>query len=254
MTRRPSLAILLVVMGVCFVFGILMVLVSQSGRPASASPTPTPTFISPQRPDQQTILILGVDGLAETTPKLEAVWIATYRLPAKDLFLLGVPTDLKPDEDSPNRLSDLFAWSAERGVDPAFIQELQLIVPLPMNAVVVLDEEGFGALIDYLGGIEVNGAEMSGAQVRSVVGLLRDNPSALLTTQQHFVVAMAARVSSLDSHPDLSPLLELLPDHAFISVDIKVLVDEVAPLLPLRPETIHIDLPWAQASPPPQSP
>jgi len=254
MTRRPSLTILLVVMVVCFIFGILTVLASQPGLPVSASPTPTPTFISPQRPDQQTILILGVDGLAETAPKLEAVWIATYRLPAKDLFLLGVPTDLKPDGDSPNRLSDLFAWSAEGGVDPAFIQELQLIVPLPMNAVVVLDEEGFGAIIDYLGGIEVNGAEMSGAQVISVVGLLRDNPPALLTTQQHFVEAMTARISSLDSNPNLSPLLELLPDHAFISVDVKVLVDEVAPLLPLRPETIHVDLPWAQATTHPQSP
>ncbi|OGO69265.1 MAG: hypothetical protein A2Z37_07520 [Chloroflexi bacterium RBG_19FT_COMBO_62_14] len=254
MTRRPSLAILLVVMVVCFMFGILTVLASQPGRLASASPTPTPTFISPQRPDQQTILILGVDGLAETAPKLEAVWIATYRLPAKDLFLLGVPTNLKPDEDAPSRLSDLFAFSAERGVDPAFIQELQLIVPLPMNAVVVLDEQAFGVTIDYLGGIQVNGAEMNGAQVISVVGLLRENPSALLTAQQHFVEAMTARVSSLDSHPDLSPLLELLPEHAFISVDVKALVDEVAPLLPLRPEAIHIDLPWAQASPQPQSP
>ena len=241
-------------MVVCFVFGILTVLVSQPGRPASASPTPTPTFISPQRPDQQTILILGVDRLAETAPKLEAVWIATYRLPAKDLFLLGMPTDLQPDEDSPQRLGDLFAWSGERGVDPAFIRELQLIVPLPMNAVVVLDEEGFGAIIDYLGGIDVNGVEMSGAQVIGVIGLLRDNPPALLSTQQHFVEAMSARVSSLDSHPDLSPLLELLPEHAFISVDVKVLVDEVAPLLPLRPETIHIDLPWAQATTQPPSP
>jgi hypothetical protein len=71
----------------------------------------------------------------------------------------------------------------------------------------------------------------------------------MLTTQQHFVEAMAARVADLEEHPDLAPLLSIMPDHGYLSVDVKVLVDAVAPLLPLDPRMIHIDLPWAQATP-----
>ena len=250
MTRRPSISLILVVMLVCFIFGIVTVLVSQQGRPGAASPTITPTFISPQRPDQQTIILLGVDDLARGEPVLEAVWFATFRLPAKDLFLFGMPVDLKPYEESADSLNDMFAWHAEQGVEPAFIQALYEIVPLAPNAVVVLDEQGFAAVIDYLGGIEVNGAQMDGAQVVSVVGLLRDNPPALLSTQQHFVESMAARVVDLEGHPDLTPLLAIIPEHGFLSVEVKVLVDELAPLMPLEPAMIHIDLPWAQPAPP----
>jgi hypothetical protein len=249
MTRRRPIAILAVVMLVFFVFGVLTVFVSQQGQPRTASPTSTPTFIPPRRPDQQTIILLGVDDLGSSNPALEAVWFATYRLPAKDLFLFGMPTDLKPYDDSADRLSGMFAWRSDSGVDPDFIQALHEIVPLTPNAIVVLDEAGFAAVVDYLGGIEVNGAKMDGAQVVSVVGMLRENPAASLSTQQHFVEAMSKRVADLEEHPDLTPLLSILPEHGFLSVDIKVLVDAVAPLMPLEPEMIHIDLPWAQATP-----
>lgn len=250
MTRRPSPAIFIVVMLVFFIFGVLTILVARQGRPAAASPTASPTFIAPRRPDQQTLIVLGVDDLTQARPSLEAVWFATYRLPAKDLFMFGMPVDLRIDEDTGDRLNDVFAWGPEGGVDPAFLQALYEIVPLTPDAVIVLDEEGFGAVVDYLGGIEVNGARMDGAQVVSVVGLLRDNPPALLTTQQHFVEAMTARVADLEEHPDLTPLLALVPDHGYLSVDVKVLVDALAPLLPLEPAMIHIDLPWAQPTPP----
>ncbi len=250
MTRRPPITILAVVMLVFFVFGVLTVIVSQQSRPRTVSPTSTATFISPRRPDQQTIILLGVDDLGRSTPALEAIWFATYRLPAKDLFLFGMPIDLEPYENSSDNLRDMFSWEADRGVEPAFLQALQELVPLTPNAIIVLDEEGFSSVVDYLGGIDVNGARMDGSQVVSVVGLLRDNPQALLSTQQHFVESMAGRVADLEEHPDLTPLLAILPEHGFLSVDVKVLVDAVAPLLPLEPEMIHIDLPWAQATPP----
>jgi hypothetical protein len=249
MARRPPISILLLVILVCFVFGVLTVLFSRQGRSQTTSPTASPTFISPRRPDQQTLIIIGVDDLSRTPPGLEAVWFATYRLPAKDLFLFGMPIDLKPYPDSADRLSEMFSWDADNGVDLAFVRALQEVVPLPPNAIIVLDESGFGAVIDYLGGIDINGARMDGTQVVSVLGLLRENPSAMLTTQQHFVEAMAARVADLEEHPDLAPLLSIMPDHGYLSVDVKVLVDAVAPLLPLDPRMIHIDLPWAQATP-----
>lgn len=249
MTRRPSITILAVVMLVFFIFGVLTVIVSQQSRPGSVSPTSSPTFVTPRRPDQQTMILLGVDDLGRPAPALEAIWFATYRLPAKDLFLFGMPIDLEPYENSDDTLSDLFSWDADRGVEPVFLQALQELVPLTPNAVIVLDEQGFSAVIDYLGGIEVNGARMDGPQVVSILGLLRDNPQALLSTQQHFVESMAGRVTDLEEHPDLTPLLAILPEHGSLSVDVKVLVDAVAPLLPLDPDMIHIDLPWDQATP-----
>jgi hypothetical protein len=250
MTRRPPITILAVVMLVFFIFGVLTVIVTQQGRPrTAASPTATPTFISPRRPDQQTIILIGVDDLGHSAPTLEAIWFATYRLPAKDLFLFGMPVDLEPYASSTEDLRDLFSWDVGRGVEPAFLEALHELVPLEPNAVIVLDEEGFSTVVDYLGGIDVNGARMDGSQVVGVLGLLRDNPGALLTTQQHFVESMAGQVADLEEHPDLTPLLAILPQHGFLSVDVKVLVDAVAPLLPLEPAMIHIDLPWAQATP-----
>jgi hypothetical protein len=248
MTKRPPATALVVIMLVFFIFGVLTVVLSRHGHEAATSPTSSPTFIAPRRPDQQTIIVIGVDNLGRSKPVLEAIWFATYRLPAKDLFLFGMPIDLKPYGNSADQLSDLFTWDAARGIEPSFVGALQEVVPLTPNAIIVLDEQGFGRVVDYLGGIEVNGAQMDGAQVVSVVGMLRDNPTALLSTQQHFVEAMAERVADMEDHPDLTPLLSIMPDHAFLSVDVKVLVDEIAPLLPLDPTMIHIDLPWAQAT------
>lgn len=210
--------------------------------PSGGPSTSTPGGDSPQ----QTVLILGVDSLQSEDPQLLAVWIASFRPPGRDVFLLGLPVDRPVGEGS--TLRDSFAWSG--APDPAFLESLVALTPLPIDHVVALDSQAFSTLIDFLGGVPTAGATVDGETALSVLGLLRADPAASLQAQLRLLQALVEEAGTVQSGTDLQPLAALVPDHAYLSLPLPEAIALVAPSLPFDPAAIHLRLPEAPVGDP----
>jgi hypothetical protein len=247
MARRPSLALLIVVTGAFFLLGLYSVFLQGGG--ATSGPTrvsdPSSAISSPTQPaqsGQSTILILGVDSLEKAKPTLKAVWYLTYQLPVTDVFLLGVPTNLQLQSDPSHQLDQAFAWTPDAGVAPDFLSGLKATVPLDFNTWVVIDDTGFAAAVDFLGGLKVNGTTFSGQQVLGILSLASADARTGLSTQKQVLEGLSAQAEGVGQSPDLTPLVDLVPEHIYLTSPLGQLVAMISPVLPIRPETTHIEL------------
>ncbi len=223
-------------------------LVSTLMRPAGSSPTATAMPQAELSPtpavgaSQINVLIVGLDSLQAKKPNLVAVWLASFRPPGKEVFLFGFPLD-HPLSDG-GSLSESFAWSGEPSTE--FLDSLAAVAPLPLDAVIALDAEGFAGLIDFLGGVPTGEATVGGAAALNVLDLLRGDPAASLLAQSRLLEALATRVKAVQPGTDLQPLLALVPDHAYVSLSPDDGLALIAPYLPLDPARIHLSLPAAR--------
>ncbi|MGA9532951.1 MAG: hypothetical protein WBR18_09570 [Anaerolineales bacterium] len=244
MGRRPSLAILIIVAGAFFLIGLYTAFMQgSSGESNGTSPPPasTPASTEPAR-RQVTLLLLGVDDLGTEQPNLQAIWFLSYRPPVKDSFLLGVPLDLEVDGDPPAQLRDLFGLASNGQPTDQFQQRLYQAVPLDVDGTIVLDRTGFAAAIDFVGGVTIDQATFTGQDVLGILSLTQDDPDATLSLEKRLLTAMSQQAASIGSAPEITPLVDLIPAHLFISGDITDMVALVAPILPIEPSTTHIEL------------
>lgn len=228
-----------------FALGVVSTLL----RPRSPSPASTVTPAVNARATspsvgtpQVTVLILGVDSYGTENSELLAVWLASFRPPGKELFLFGFPTNQALADGS--TLRQAYAAGAESA------QALQSVTSLPLDAVVVLDAEGFAALIDFLGGVPSGEATVDGAAAVNVLALLRDDPTASLLAQARLVEALSGRAAAVQPGTDLQPLLALVPDHAFVNIPAEQVLTMIAPYLPFVSDRIHVSLPAAAPNAP----
>jgi hypothetical protein len=235
MGRRAQLKLLLLVVMVGFVLGLLSVLLGHiEARGAPGTPT------APAGIGQTTILVLGVDQF-DDSPSLRAIWFATFRPPGRSVFLYGLPTNAPIAEQDIVTLEVLFSWSPERGVDPLFLDTLARVVPLQPDVTLLMDETAFAGLIDYLGGVDLNGTVFSGNEVLGFLSLVTEEPEASLASQARLLQALVQRVPPLGATPDVGPLLTLIPDHAHLSLPVNQLLGMVSPLLPVNPAEVHVE-------------
>jgi hypothetical protein len=229
--RRPTLPYLII--GLFFVAGIATVLFGAEG------PTQEAGGAASGEPNE-TVLVLGVDDLSAPSPRLVAVWHATFSAENRDLLLYGEPVDRKVCNGQSATLEELFAWDAEAGLRPEFLAAFGSSVP---QAYVVADEHAFTRLIDVLEGLELNEAQLHGDQVIAVLRTLYANPIGALTTQEQFLIALSQRVAEIDSNVDLNSLTELIPAHAFSSVPPQELLTIYLRLQPLDSSSILVFAP-----------
>ena len=235
-------AVLIVAAVGFFALGVVSTLMGPSGAPVLDRPSPTgarsPTTAALSAP-QITVLVLGVDSVQAERPELLAVWLVSFRPPGKEVFLFGFPLDHPLASGA--TLAGAFSWSGGPGAE--FLSSLTSLAPLPLDAVIALDAEGFAALIDFLGGVPTGEANVDGAAALNILDLLRSDPAASLLAQARLLEALAARVGAVQPGTDLQPLLALVPDHAYVSLPPEAGLTLIAPYLPLGPNRIHLSLP-----------
>ncbi|MGH2627748.1 MAG: hypothetical protein ACRDHY_13980 [Anaerolineales bacterium] len=242
MQRRPFL--LLGVVVICFSLGLISVLVAPQGAPAreqvATPPAPTRTA-DPAASSQVTVLVVGVDRLDVESPRLRAVWLASFRPPGRELFFLGLPVTYRLAQGFPS-LAEQFSWTPQAGPGEGFLAGVHTAAPQEIQVIAALDDFGFASLIDYAGGINLNGVPLRGDQALAVLGLLENDPSAMLSTQARLLQALIVPAAGVSSSPDVSPLIALIPAHAFLSESFTYFAARLSALLPLDPSAVHVDL------------
>ena len=183
-----------------------------------------------------------MDSLKRDNPTLKAVWYVTYQLPATDVFLLGVPFDFPISGEPGENLRQAFGWSDRDGVSASFLQGLRDSIPLQFGTVVVLDDDGFAAAVDFVGGLKVDQTTFSGAEVLGILRLTSDDSRDSLNTQKRVLDGLVEQAPGLGETPDLTPLVDLIPEHIYLSSPLGDLVAKLAPVLPVSPAKTHIEL------------
>jgi hypothetical protein len=237
MRPRLSFGVIVLLLASCFALGLVSALLSRT-----PTEDPQPTQLPPPTEDQVDVVIVGYDHGDDNRAVLRSIWIASFEPPGRDLFLTGIPADsLSPDLDG-RPLSTAFAITSDGAPSPQFLRALSGIAPMTPDLVVTLDEVGFTQIVDYLGGIDLNGAMLDGSQILAVLELLSEDPAASTATQRSVLQAMVERSEQLGDSPDITPLTGLVPDHAYVSLPMTQSIALVAPLLPLETSRVHFDV------------
>ncbi|MBN1264424.1 MAG: hypothetical protein JXA25_02950 [Anaerolineales bacterium] len=234
--KSPTPIIFLVAIA-CFALGLFSVWMRS---PATAEATPTPQTAFDQQ--QTTLLLIWVDNLHSENPQLLGTWFMTYRLPAKDIFLLGLPVGSADTSQDLSSLRSRFEYSDSEGLSSNFLAAVQQKTPLTPDQWIVFDQVAFSTFVDYLGGIQFDGGQLHGDQVIGLVTFLSTDSEALLSTQQRIFIALSKQAPSMGVTPDLTPLTRLIPEHVSLSAEISHLLTLTIPLLPMAPETTHIEI------------
>jgi hypothetical protein len=245
--KSPAIYILLLIL-VCFTAGVIsVVLKPEATTPVIQGSPETPTQeaaveILPTPEDTtntQTILILGVDHIADPEGRLLAIWLLTLDLHSGQITFLGLPTDLISPRGEV-ALADSFDLWIPPDYGATFIREIGDLTQTSITGIVALDEHAFAVLLDYMGGVELDGQVLDGASVIGSLRLTYAFPQASLTLQTRILESLRANVGRVGATPELTPLTSLAPIHAYTSPSPPELATLAIPLLPLHPDLISI--------------
>ncbi len=87
-----------------------------------------------------------------------------------------------------------------------------------------MDETAFAALVDFVGGVDLNGTIFGGQRGARVSQPGEDEPEATLTSQSRLIEAMVERLPALGAAPGCEPASGLVPDHAHLSLPVSQLL------------------------------
>jgi hypothetical protein len=246
MRPRSIARFLLPVVVLSFLLGVLSVFVfdapGSTNRPDSRSGTEAlDSSASLSDPNQTTVLVLGIDTFDSRSPRLSAVWWASFSAYDDEIRLLGLPTNTFSEADS-RPLNELFELNADHSPSAKFLSAIAAFAPDYPDVVMVLDEVAFARLVDFMGGAVLDDQSYDGQAVVTSLNLLRDDPQMQLSLQASLLISLSFQSAQLDENPEITSLTALMPDHAYASIPPTTLVNLLIPLLPLDPADIDIQV------------
>jgi hypothetical protein len=119
---------------------------------------------------------------------------------------------------------------------------LEAFAPAYPDVIVVLDEEAFAQVIDFMGGVVLEGDRFDGQSIVTSLQFVSDDPQMLLSMQASLLLSLSFQGAQLGEHPEITSLTALIPDHAYSSIQPTTLVNLLIPMLPLDPASIQIEV------------
>jgi hypothetical protein len=216
--RHRAYLIAIIIILFCFSLGILSVLINRDLETTS-TPTPKPSP-SPDK-TRRTLLILGIDAFDKIDPTLMAIWFVIHRIPEEEVVLFGVPVNHEIDGSESETLRSLFSFSVNEGISEDFMSALIKAVPhIHHNYWAIMDENFFGTLVDFVGGVPVGEEYLDGETVVAVQRLIKDKPDVLLQFQAEMLSSLRSPIVTFDpTRVDVRPLTAMIPENCLVSED-----------------------------------
>ena len=262
MQRTPAILI-----GIVVLVGVVIGAFLLVGRPAepSASPEPsTPASAAASTPPSAsaslaadllgrrwTVLYVGTDHNAAREAagedvNTDALMLVSLSADQSRLTLVSLPRDtvdvpLADGSTYPGKINSLYR---EEGLD-ALVGAMESLYGVPIDAHIVVDMEDFSALVDAVGGVEVNPEaplvdpvvdldlpagpqEIGAATAQAYVRTRVDQDYGRMGRQQEVLLSLVERLVSPDTDLDLRTLLDGLT-----SLETDVPIDELPTLVEL---------------------
>lgn len=236
-----------------FLFGSTLVLGLHAGRTTAASlaasrPVPIPVLTQlPPTPQairipgngQRNLLVIGVDDLQASQPRLDGVWLVLYIQGYPQITLLPVYPQPSGQENISPALSLEKSFHLVRGseIDPAFLDALKAR-QLWWNNYVLFDKTTADKLFQWTKRV---GQVGSGAKSGADLPAAREDPDGALASQ-HKQIQDLCQAANLSTSEDLSRLIELASQHVITDLDVKEAVSEFRDLLS-HPQRLACEFP-----------
>lgn len=186
------------------------------------------------------VVIFGVDDLQRSSPRLEAIWIGTFELVGKDGVLLGLPRTFQITNNQ--SIEQAFTWTPDMGTDPDFLSSVEATLGLHFNSTVVMDGICFQAMIDSVGGIPMeNGRSLDGLSALALHKLSVNDPWMALAVQAKILTGASLRAAEVGDLLDLSLLIDLTPNHCWLSMSRESAVELILRMLPIQEGAIRVE-------------
>jgi hypothetical protein len=253
MIQRSLARVLLPIIVIFFVLGFLSVLVQEPPPQPDTSSISTPLVVDPERqvpslePEGTILLVLGVDSFESSDPHLLAIWWVQFSSIDRQVALLGLPTDASLDNPETSSANEDFNFDPANGPSTEFLIGLSEISSQVPDIILVMDEHAFANLIDFMGGAWLEGSNYDGWSIISALQFVQDDPDMALALQASLLVSLSFQIEQLGNSPEITPLMDLVPSHAYISIPPTTLVNLVIPLLPINADNVQIHL-WTPES------
>ena len=188
----------------------------QELRAAHQSAVPAVTLANGQR----SLLVLGVDRLASREPRLQSAWLVAY-FPGKSPVTLAPLYPEPPGLPSPSRqsLTQSFRLDPAGAPAPTFLERLH-DRRLGWSSYLVIDEIGMIALLDYLGGVTLDGRDLDGAIAVGAVPLPWLDPAAALRGQTELLGAACLQARQAGPSGDAQRFLAEIQPHIRTDLDL----------------------------------
>ena len=166
---------------------------------------------------QRNLLVIGIDDLSSPSPRLESLWLVSY-FPGKSVYtLLPIYPDIIGNNNSNHEaLAKDFNLNANDTPDQAFFDRLGR--ETWWNNYLVVDESGLAAILDFLGGVIIDGRLLDGSGTPGSLTLW-DDPFASAHGQTALLQAACVRAASLHQQEAIQGL-SLLAPHMSSNLDL----------------------------------
>jgi len=174
-----------------------------------AIPGYVPVPLSPPATGQRNLLVIGIDDLSSPSPRLESVWLVSY-FPGQSAFTLFpiYPDILEKNNSDHEALVKDFSLDANDAPNQAFFDLLGR--ETWWNNYLVIDEAGWATILDFLGGVIIDGRLLDGSGAPGSLTLW-DDPFASARGQTALLQAACLRAATLRQEDAIQGLSLLAP-------------------------------------------
>jgi hypothetical protein len=182
---------------------------------------------------QRSILLISATSIDTSNPHLESIWLATYFTSDTTIRLLPIfPAGDNPISDFEKQLNHSFDLNKKNGtlvLDQDFTKLLE-DNNYWWSGYFIFDEVALTQIFNLLGGIELNGKNLSGEQALNELPRVLDNPYEAFSSQLAILQSACRKFMEANQNPDMSQIISLLPDHIYTSLDFDQLQTELKTL------------------------
>lgn len=201
-----------------------------NSSPLSFAPTSLVTGEMPTLDNgQRNILLIAVDNLKQSKPRLEAIWMVTYSPSQTSVNLWPVyPTTAQGQVSLDSEIAQAFSINQQEGVTSISQNLFDILTSRNFwwSGYLLLDRYAMGKVIDLIGGIVIDDNVMSGNDIlKTLVHTVKD-PN-LAFHQQSIILnqtCKAALTPGLSLEQNLIPALE--SDHFATNMDTNLIMSE----------------------------
>jgi len=173
--------------------------------------------ISTKPGEQEGIWLIAVDRLNSSTPQLEGIWLFAYitnYMTVKPLPLF--PSD-NPERDA--ELAKVFQLTSDDKITPAFWDYLKKH-GYPVRDYIIFDEIAAAGIINYYGGVNIQGNRLNGLEALTQTPKSREDPIGSLQNQIAIMDSLCKSVFNSQSAPDLYKLQKEVNHHLLSNLDL----------------------------------
>lgn len=219
----------IIIFTACLIIGIQAGNAALPGEILQPAPSDQPV---PSTGGQRTILLISVDDLTYDNPRLVGVWVLFYRpgYPQLSALALYPQKQLSPAAAGVD-LPGAFGLALDRSLTAEFTAELQKY-HFAWDGILVIDKTGTRNIIDWLGGIDLQGGHVDGTTALDSIQDPWSDYTAALEDQAGLGRALCTAAAQRDENADWAGLIPAIePGHLATSLSGELLANDLKDLV-----------------------